>query len=124
MDDKVKLLMELRNQISDLNSQVKELEAKKRTMEDELMATMGEVGLTLAQTPFGTVSISDAIVPNTTDWGEFEEFVYQNRAIYLFQRRLSSTAYREELKLREKIPGVEPFTKRTLSLRKPKAKAT
>jgi hypothetical protein len=76
-------------------------------------------GLTLARTKFGTVSVQETIVPNTQDWAELEEYVYAHRALHLFQRRLSAPAFRDEIKVSPsgKLPGVEPYVKKTLSLR-------
>lgn len=113
---KVEALRDIKIQISDLNSEVKNLEVTRRELEGVLLEELTDSGVSLARTEFGTVSVLSATVPNVQDWAAFEEYVYSNKALYLLQRRVSAPAYRDELDSIEAIPGVTTFEKRTLSL--------
>ena len=45
-----------------------------------------------------------------------KQHISRTKAWHLLQRRVSDPAYRELLELGKKVPGVEPFNKRTLSV--------
>ena len=75
-------------------------------------------GTSLTRTKFGTVSISKLNVASVKDWNEFEKYIYENKALYLLQRRPANLAYREELKTQGEIPGVETFETISVNLSK------
>jgi len=112
----VKELKSLKERISDLNEQLADLKRAKTNIENELISEMNLDGLSLARTDFGTVSVTKTDVASVKDWPAFEEYVYENRALYLLQRRPSDVAYRDEIATKGEIPGVETFTKVNLSL--------
>ena len=123
-DEKIWELHNVQQQITTLNKQVRDLEATRNELADTIMGDLNEANLSLARTNREdengkriTVSVNTETVANVTDWAEFEEYVYDNRALYLLQRRPSSPSYREELAAKGDIPGVEPFTKQKLSLK-------
>ena len=113
---KVEVLRGIVDQLKELNAQVKELKSQRAEIEDEIIADMAESGLTLARTDFGTVATKKSIVASVTDWETFEDYIYENRALYLLQRRTSSPAYRELLETDGEVPGTEPFEQITVSL--------
>jgi hypothetical protein len=112
----VEALRDLKLEISALNAQVKELEITRRELEGSLILELDDSNTTLARTEVGTVSIITAILPNVEDWVAFEEYVYENNALYLLQRRVAAPAYRDEVESKGQIPGITTFEKRTLSL--------
>lgn len=114
--DDVKQLAKLREEISEVNNRLKHLNAKKAELQQKVIEDMTIEGLSLARTDYGTVSISKEDVASVKDWMEFEEYIYENRALHLLQRRVANAAYRDELAIHEKVPGVEVFTKVNLSL--------
>lgn len=65
-----------------------------------------------------TGSVGEHIVGTMRDYPDFERFVYRHKALYLLDKRINSAAYRKELEIRGSVPGVEPFTKRVLSVTK------
>lgn len=84
-----------------------------RAIEDELLLRMREEGTTIARGAGLTVSIAETDVPQIEDWDELTRFVLRNKRLDLFQRRLSTTAYREllEQKKLKALPGCKNFTK-------------
>jgi hypothetical protein len=112
----VKELKSLKERISEINQQLTDLKRAKVNIEQELISEMNLEGLSLARTDFGTVSVTKTDVASVKDWPAFEEYVYENRALYLLQRRPADVAYREEIAAKGSIPGVETFTKVNLSL--------
>lgn len=123
-DEKIWELHKLKQQITALNKEVSNLEAARSVLEEQIIEDLNESNLSLARTNKTdetgkriTVSVNTEVVANVTDWAEFEEYVYNNRALYLLQRRASNPSYREELAIKGKIPGTEPFSKQRLSLK-------
>ncbi len=65
-----------------------------------------------------TVSLKPKTVPTVKDWAKVFKYVKTNDAFHLFERRISSSAWREEVQARKNrdIPGIEKFEKRDLSV--------
>lgn len=87
--------------------------------EDELLAAMNDQGTRKVESQGLTITISESIVPTVKDWSAFEKFVLRNKALFLLERRVHTTAWREALEERQgtAIPGVEPYTRIRLSVR-------
>ena len=81
------------------------------------MERMEAEGTDKAQGSKASVTISKNVVANVTDWDELWPYIVKNKFYGLVQRRVTDTAYRELLDLGKKVPGVEPFTKRALTVR-------
>ena len=109
-------LRSIKAQISDLNDQLNDLKRAKTNLEANIISDMQLDKVSLARTDFGTVSITETDVASVKDWPSFEEYIYENKALYLLQRRTSDVAYRDEIASKGHIPGVETFTKVNLSL--------
>ena len=123
-DEKIWELHKVKQEIADLNKQVKALEATRSELEEVIIDDLNASNLSLARTNREdengkriTVSVNSETVANVTDWAEFEKYVYDNRALYLLQRRTSNPSYREEIAVKGEIPGTEPFIKTRLSLK-------
>jgi hypothetical protein len=83
-----------------------------------LMETMDREGVEKSTGKFATVSIGETITGNVVDWDAFGAYILKNKFLHLLQRRVSDPAVRELFESKGKVPGVEPFTKRRLNLRK------
>ncbi len=83
-----------------------------------LMETMEKEGVEKSTGSLASVSISSAVSANVVDWDEFYKYIYKNKAAYLLHRRVSVDAIRELFLSKGKVPGVEPFEKKTLYIRK------
>lgn len=114
----VKKLRAIVGRLAELNKEVNELKKDKTTLEEIIIQDMDASGLTLVRTEFGTLATRSTTVASVKDWDAFEQYIYENHALYLLQRRASDPAYRELLASDGDIPGVEPFTKTSVSLTK------
>lgn len=110
----------LRTSIADANREVDKLKCERDLVETELLEALEAQGVVRVSSATHTASITKETVPTVTDWDAFYEFMRTQDKLYMLHRRPSSSAYRDELDAREgeAIPGVEPFTKRGISLRK------
>jgi hypothetical protein len=65
-----------------------------------------------------TVEPKKETFPHVTDWDQFWNFIYENKFIHLLEKRPTVTGYRELLELGRAVPGVVPFVKTRLSVRR------
>lgn len=100
-----------------LESQIKEVETTIATLQEQIMERLEAEGLDKASGSKATVSISANTVANVEDWDSFWSYILKNKYTHLLQRRVSDPAYRELLEQGKKVPGVQPFVKRTLNVR-------
>lgn len=109
-----------KQEIAAANEVVKRLDAEAREIEDELLIRMQDVGTDIVRGSSATISISENIRPQLQDWDAFSAFVQRKKALHLFERRISTTAYREmkEALGNKPVPGVTEFTQLRLNVRK------
>lgn len=63
------------------------------------------------------ISIGEAVVGNVEDWDALWPYIVKNKYFHLVQKRVSDPGLRELWEKGKTVPGVQPFTKRTLSVR-------
>lgn len=110
-------LLELREQRRKLEAEANKLKDEYDIVEEHLMAQMGKQNMEKASSKLASVSVSSTVVGNVTDWEALNKFIKRTGHFHLYQRRLSDPAVRELFESKGSIPGVEPFTKKRLSLR-------
>lgn len=102
----------------ELSAEVKDLGEKLTVLERELIQRMDEVGTDQSRSNVASVSISSEVIPDVEDWDAFYSYIQENTAFYLLQRRPTAKAFQELREAGEEIPGVRPFTKRSISIRR------
>ena len=117
--ERIQLLADLREQISEANKVLTELKAQRDEQQFALIDQLDELGINRVSGNGFTATITSTVVPTVTDWDAFYQFIKDEDALYMLERRPLSTAYREKLEERDgaDIPGVEPFEKKSISLR-------
>ena len=111
-------MFELRETKKDLETQVKEINEQMTLLEAELMSKLDDEKQTMGRGLAASASITSAVIPMVEDWETFGQYLIDNDALYLLQRRVAVRAYRELTDAGETIPGTTTFPKRTISLRK------
>lgn len=118
-------LADLANQRDVLRDRKRELEAEVKSIdkalaENELLIIEKLDGMGVNKFAVGKLSfsISENIVGNVEDWDQVYAYIKDNNAFHLVQRRLANAAYKEMLDGGDELPGVAPFTKRSLNFRK------
>jgi hypothetical protein len=111
-------MVAIRDEKRKIEERKKELNEEWRSLEFELLVRLDEQGMEKASTKDGTASINETILPQVVDWDAFYEHILEERAMHLLQRRPAAAAYRELLEAGEVVPGIEPYTQRTIGLRK------
>ena len=111
-------LFQLRERLREIQQMEKDQNALIEGAEAVLAESMNSEGLEKSSGRFATVSFADSIVANVTDWDEFWKFIAKKKYFHLVQKRASDPGVRELFEQGMSVPGVEPFKKRTLKLRK------
>ena len=107
-----------KEQLDLLNKQIKELKQHEQLLDVLLLKKMDAEGLSRTANGIASASINEDTVPEITDWEAVFEHISQTGDYSLMQRRMSSVAYKEVLKLGEDVPGVKPRTVRRINFRK------
>lgn len=107
----------LRDDRRALEKQIEVSKKESDALEITLMESMDKEGVDKATGKHASVSIGETVRPNVADWDEFYKYIYKTKAFFLLERRPSVTACRELFETKGKIPGVVPFTKRSINLR-------
>ncbi len=109
----------IKAQRSELTRQDNELKEQLTEIEGRLSVALDELGAdSLAVRGLGTVYRTEEIVPSVDDWDTFNSFVRDNDMLYLFQRRLNATAYRELLQQGVEVMGLNPTQITKITVRK------
>jgi hypothetical protein len=108
---------EIKRETEQLNNRLKDLKAAQDEIDLALLKKMDAEGLSRTANGDYSVSINEDTVPEVEDWDALYNHVISTRDFSLIQRRVSSTAYKELLKLGEGVPGLSPRTIRKINFR-------
>lgn len=95
----------------------KKIEVEIKELEVAMFEKLDAQDTTKAEGKKASVSISETITGNVTDWEAFWPYIAKNKYWHLVQKRVSDPGLRELWDLKKVTPGVTPFTKRTLNVR-------
>ena len=110
-------LWKLREDARALEAQIKTIEDKAKSMEEEIAEQLKAQGLDKATGKSASISQTSTIVADVQDWPAFHAYIAKNKFFHLLQKRVSDPAYRELLEAGKKVPGVQPFSRKKLNLR-------
>ena len=108
----------IREAIRDTKQKLKEHEEDLKELKLEFQAKCAEAGTDYARGELASASLTEQVVPVIDDWGKVSEYIMENDALYLVHRRISAGPWKELLDMGDEVPGIEPFTKKDVSLRK------
>jgi hypothetical protein len=118
LDDLIDEMVRVRDQKRVREEQIKELNKTLNDLQARFIQSAKAAGTEYARSALGSATIVETVVPQIDDWDLVAEWIKENDALYLLHRRISSVAWKELRDMGEDIPGVEPFTKVSVSLRK------
>lgn len=111
-------MYELREEKKALEAAIKKINEQMTEVEAELIQKLDSEDTPSGRGKLASVSITNSEVPMVEDWDTFNQYLIDNDALYLLQRRVAVRAYKELKESGEVIPGTTTFPKRTISLRK------
>ncbi len=121
MDELIEKLFVVRSEIDHIKkTHLKDLEASKKELEAQIFEALDDLGVDSTRIKgIGSVGINEQVVPQATDWDAFYEYILEDKIRFmLLNKALNGPAFREALAIEGEVPGLTPFTKRTLSVKK------
>lgn len=112
----IDLMQTLREEKRAAEAIVKGIEEQIAVQEEALYKLMDAQGIKKAGGNKATASIGSAVVASVDDWDAFWAWIAKKKYFHLIQKRVSDPGYRELLEKGVNVPGVQPFTKRKLTL--------
>jgi len=111
-------MYQLREEMQGYTSKAKKLKEQMDVLEAAIINRLDVDETTMSRGKAASAILTEVDVPKIDDWDAFYEYIQENEAFHLLQRRPSTAACRETLEAGEQIAGVSTFTKRSISLRK------
>lgn len=118
LNEIIKHRAEAKAELDSLNSIVSETKAAIEWLDKLLIQKMDTEEISRTANGNNAVSIVEETLPQVEDWETFYNYLSTTKDYSLLQKRVSSAAWREIIKLGESVPGVGEFTKRKISFRK------
>ena len=127
VDAVIKKYMKLRSQKEAVEAEVKErinqIKADMTKLEAFLKAKMDADGLTSFKSEHGTAFLTTTDFANVDDWDAVLQFIREENAYDMLERRVSKTAVRGYIEANKEVPpGVKYGTKLDINIRKPTAR--
>lgn len=110
-------MWQLREDKRALDAQIKAVEADIKALETDMFGLLDAQDTRKAEGKHASVSVNESVVCNVEDWDALWPWIAKNKFFHLVQKRVSDPGIRELWALGKVIPGTQPFTKRTLSLK-------
>jgi len=113
------------DRLYELNVRKRELAAEQKVLGEQIeelekvvLEGLDQQGLRLGRGRLASVSVSESAVPQIEDWDKAVQYMKDNDAFHLLERRVAIAGWRELHEAGETVPGTVPFTKRKASVRK------
>ena len=100
-----------------LDAQIKAIEVQVKELETTIFGLLDAQDTRKAEGRVASISVGEAVVGTVENWDAFWPYIVKNKFFHLVQKRASDPGLRELWDMGKVIPGVQPFTKRTLSVR-------
>jgi hypothetical protein len=125
MDKLARVYRRMQTRIQELTAayetEVEQLKAQQDAVKTALKDQMLALGLTSVRTTEGTVILSTKTRYSTTDWDSFKQFMIENDALDLLEKRIAQTNMATFLKENPALvpPGLNSNAEYSISVRKP-----
>lgn len=119
-DKLVKTYVKIRDARAELAQRDRELEEQLERIEVELLEKFKELGADSISTPFGTVTRRVSKRYWTTDWHAFYEFLKENDAVELLEKRIAQSNMSQFLEENPDLlpPGLQQDSRYTAVVRR------
>jgi hypothetical protein len=125
MDKLARVYRKMQTRIQELTAayetEVEVLKAQQETVKNALKDQMLALGVKSVNTTEGTVILSTKVRYSTQDWDSFKEFMKENDAIDLLEKRIAQTNMANFLRDNPTLvpPGLNSNSEYSVSVRKP-----
>lgn len=116
-----KMQTKIQELTSAYESEVEKIKAQQDAVRNAMKDQMLALGVKTVRTDEGTVVLSTKTRYSTQDWDSFKQFVVQNDAVDLLERRIAQTNMAHFLEENPGLvpPGLNSMTEYAVSVRKP-----
>jgi hypothetical protein len=126
VDDVIATYMKLRDQKAVIEGEVKEkvstIKAKMEKLESWIKEKADAEGVTSFKTKHGTAFLTTTDYANVADWDAVLNFIQENQAFDMLEKRVSKIAVRGYIDQTKAVPpGINYGTKLEVNVRKPAA---
>ena len=111
-------LYELRSQRLDVEKVVKTMKSDELALRGHIKQMLDSINLDGAKGSAATAAVITSVDPVAKDWLQIYEFIRENDAFDMLQKRLSSMAVKERWESGILVPGIEKFDNWDLSITK------
>lgn len=111
-------LYELRSQRLDVEKVVKTMKSDELALRVHIKQMLDSINLDGAKGSAATAAVVTSVDPVAKDWLQIYEFIRENDAFDMLQKRLSSMAVKERWESGILVPGIEKFDNWDLSITK------
>lgn len=124
IDTLCKIYMKMRAKVSELGAQIATIKEQQEQVSIAMRDKMKDLGVNSLRTDHGTVTMLKKTRYYTQDWDSFKNFVLENQAVDLLERRIAQTNMTQFLEENPGLvpPGLNADTKLDVSVRKPTSK--
>ena len=98
----------LYDQRAALNAESKGLTRQMEELAPKILGQLDDLGIDSAKGKVASVRVEEKIRPSIKNWDAFYEYIRDNDAWFLLERRPTALAYAEMVKAGETVPGTEP----------------
>ena len=119
-------IFELQQQVDQIKAAAKAktsgMEAEIKDLEERLMLAMNDAGMTKVEGKHSVAEVKTKLRVSIGDFEKLAAFVYRNKLLHLFERRIGIKAYEElkESKGGKDIPGLNEFNQPIITVKKAK----
>ena len=124
IDTLCKIYMKMRAKVSELDAQIATIKEQQEQVSIAMRDKMKDLGVNSLRTDHGTVTMLKKTRYYTQDWDSFKNFVLENQAVDLLERRIAQTNMTQFLEENPGLvpPGLNADTKLDVSVCKPTSK--
>lgn len=115
--DMVEELHQLRAKIRNDEQNLKDLKKSFDEKQWKVITIMEEQGLENASSLSATVFVAKDVLPTVKDWEALTQYIKDNDAHELFQKRITQNAWKDIIATGQEVPGVESFEQTKLNMR-------
>ena len=121
IDTLCKIYMKMRAKVSELDAQIATIKEQQEQVSIAMRDKMKDLGVNSLRTDHGTVTMLKKTRYYTQDWDSFKNFVLENQAVDLLERRIAQTNMTQFLEENPGLvpPGLNAEQKYDVSVRKP-----
>lgn len=108
----------IRQQRAELSTEDKKLSAEYEALGAQVMALLDEQGTTMSRAATASAVITEEEVAQVEDWDAVYNYIVENEAFFLLQRRFNNAPWRELRANGDEVPGTAPVKVRKVAVRK------